>query len=201
MRYIVALFAFLAAFTGTAMAASATVAVADVSPDASWIDLAKPVLEAVRAGNGWLAAALALVLLTTAGRKYGASRWPWLSSKAGGALLNLLLSFGGMAATALAAGTLPSWALAATALKVSLAAAGGFTLIKELAAPALRWLESKAPAWLRPWLAPAINLALWAFEGKGKAAVAKAEAAGQAAVEAKPAAGAEGVTGKHRRIP
>lgn len=183
-------------FAGTAIAASTTVAVVDAPGDGSIFDLAKPVFDAVRSGNGWLAAALALVLLVAGARRYGAKRFPWLTSKSGGAAANVLLSFGGMLATAFAAGSAPTWALALTSLKVSIVAAGGFTLIKELAVPALRWIESKAPAFARPYIGPLFNVLCNLFEGRGTAAIAKAEAAGKAAVTAKPAPGLAGVVGK-----
>jgi hypothetical protein len=197
---LLALFVAFLSFTGTALAASA----ADAVAEGSLFDLAKPVLDAVRSGNGWLAAALALVLLVGVARKYLAprgGRWAWLGSKAGGALCNVLLGLGGMLATAFTAGTLPSWGLLLTSLKVSVVAAGGFTLIKDLAAPALRWLEGKAPAWARPWIAPVFKLLLWPFEQGGAAKVAKAEAAGKAATEAKPAQGTAAITGPTDELP
>lgn len=161
--------------------------------DASIVDLAKPVLDAIMHGHGWLGAASALVLVVALLRRWGTARWPALGGKAGGAALNLLTAFGGAAATALLAGQAPSVGLALAALKVSGAAAAGFELVKELAAPALRWGEARAPGWLRPVLKPALDLLLWAFEKRGDAAVAAAKAAGDAAVAAKPAAGAAAV--------
>lgn len=178
-------------FTATSVAATTAIAAADVSADGSLLDLAKPVLDAVKNGNGWLAAALAVVLLVTAARKFKGSRLPWLDSKAGAAAANVLTGFAGMLATAFGAGTLPSWALVAVSLKVSIVAAGGFTLIKELAGPALRWVEGKSPAWLRPLVKPVFDLILWPFEKRDP--VADAKAAGDAAVKAKPAQGAAAV--------
>lgn len=178
-------------FGATAYAAGAA-----APTEGSLLDLAKPVFEAVMSGQGWLAAALALVLLVTAARRYGAVRFPFLGSKLGGVALNLLLSFGGAAATAIMAGASASFGLAFTALKVAVAAASGFELVKELIAPMLRGLVDRLhSAKLRAMLHAGLNFALWAFENRGKAAVAKAEKAGDAAVEAKPAAGAAGVVG------
>lgn len=195
-----AMFTFLLAFTGTALAASA----ADVATDWSWLDSVRPVLDAVRGGNGWLAAALAIVLVVGLAKKFLAPRggkWEWLNGKAGGAIANGLLAFGGMLATAITAGTAPSWALALVALKVAIGAAGGFTLIKELAVPVLRWIESKVPAFAKPWVKPLFDLLCSLFEKPGAAAIAKAEAAGKAAVEAKPARGIKGVAGKMDELP
>lgn len=182
-------------FATTALAANAAAPV-----EGSILELAKPVFDAVMAGDGWLAAAMALVFAVTAARRYGASRFPILNSKVGGVAMNLLLSFGGAASTALLAGAAPSFALAWTALKVSFTAAVGFEFVKELLGPAMRWLEAKAPTWMRPVLKPVFDLILWAFEGR-KAAIAKAEAAGQAAVDANPPTGVAGVVGTPERFP
>lgn len=193
----VAVFALIVSFGATAWAAGAA-----APEDGSLLDLAKPVFEAVMSGQGWLAAALALVFAVTAARRYGAGRVPFLGSKLGGAMLNLLLSFGGAAATALMAGAAASFALAFTALKVSVAAAMSYELIKELVAPMLRSLVDKIPsAKLRSLLHAGLGLILWAFENRGKASIAKAEAAGDAAVAAKPPGGVAGVLGEPERFP
>lgn len=183
--------------TATAFAAGAAAPV-----DGSILDLAKPVFDAVMAGQGWLGAALALVLVVTAARRYGKEHFPFLGSKLGGAVLNLLLSFGGAAATALAAGAAPSAGLAFTALKVSIAAASGYELVKELLAPALRALADRLPwAGARAAVHALLNFALWAFENRRKAVIAKAEAAGEAAVVANPPGGAAAVVGEPKTWP
>lgn len=177
-----AVVAFLVAFTGTAMAASL--------PDAeSLIDLARPVLAAVKSGQGYAAAALALVLMTALARRFGAKRWPWLNSDAGGSLLTLVGSFGGAVATALAAGSLPTLGLAWTAFGVAVAASGGYTMVKRLIVPGLVWLQSRLPGWAQPVL----SLVLWMFTKPDPIAVA--EKAGNEAVAANPGKGIEGVTG------
>lgn len=191
---IAVVLAFLAAFTGTAIAA-------EPLADGSLVDLAKPVLDAVMGGNWWLGAALALVFATTGLRRYGGARWPWLKTDEGGTLTTLMLSLGGALATALAAGTAPSLGLLVTALGVAVGASGGYTAIRRLLAPALRRLAGKLPGPLGKGVNLGLDLLLWAFESHGRKAVAKAEAAGQAAVEAKPAQGAAGVLGAPKDIP
>ncbi len=186
-KAIIAL-SFLLAFVATAAAAGA------VTPeDGSLLDLARPVLEAILHGQWWLGASLALVFVCTAARKYGASRFPFLGSGAGGALLVLLSSFGGAMATALtAAGTnAVTWALMLMAGKVALVAAGGYSLIKTLAVDPLlasKWYAEKAPAWLKAVMA----MALWAFTKPSGESLAKK--AGDAAVAANPPTGHEDPT-------
>ncbi len=188
---LVILFAGVLGFAGPALAAAGAVVAADAPPDASLIDLAKPILDAIRGGQGWLGAALALIFAVTAARRYGAKRFPQLNSKLGGAVLNVLLSFGGAAATALAAGTAPSLALALTALKVSLAAGLSFEFVKEFVAPLMRALVAKLPAWMQKPAGAALDLILWAFEKRTP--VAAAEKAGDDAVAKKPPQGAAAV--------
>jgi hypothetical protein len=182
----------LLSFTATAFASQAV-----AGEDGSWLDLARPVLDAVLGGQWFLAAALALVLAAGLASKYGAKRWPVLGTGAGKAALVLLGAFGGACATALAAGTAPTAALMWTATQLAFAAAGGYSLVRALLGP----LVAKAPAWLRPF----IDLVLWFFDRKASkpsaADVAVAEAAGEAAVAAKPSTGVAGFIGKPRDIP
>lgn len=145
-------------------------------------ETAKTVLQAVRGGQGFLAASLALVLLVACAKKYLAPKYAWAHSDIAGSLMTLLGSFGGMTATALAAGTMPSWSLAGTALGVAVTASGGYSMVKKLAAPALRALEAKIPL-----IKPVADLLLWAFEKRDP--VAEAEKAGDAAVKANPGKG------------
>jgi hypothetical protein len=176
---------FLAAFAGTAFAAGA------VAPaDGSLLDLARPIFDAVMHGQYWIAASLALVMLTALARKYGTGKLPFLATGAGAAILVLVGSFGGALATALLAGSAISLGLAFTALKVAFAAAGGFSLAKSLVAPLLRKIQAKAPIWAQP----IFGILFWAFERPE--ALATAEAAGAAAVKAAPAKGAAGVLKK-----
>lgn len=199
-RYGLAMVVMFLSFTGLSVAfATGTELVRVAAPEVAepgLLDLAKPILEAVRSGQGFAAAALALVFAVAAVRRYASPRFPWLASDVGGTLLNLLASLGGALATALAAGTAPSLGLLASALGVAFAAAGGYSAAKRLLAPLLEKLKSKAPA----WAAPIFDLALWVFAKPS--AVAKAEAAGAAAVEAHPPGGLEGIAGgKVKRFP
>lgn len=179
----------LVCFLGTAFAAGA------VTPDdGSLLDLAKPVLEAVKGGQYWLAASLTLVFACAVARRYGMKRFPFLGSDAGGAALVLLGSFGGATATSLAAGALPSLAMAWTALQIGIMAAGGFSLVKKLIADPImgsKWYADKCPAWLKPL----ISIAMWAFTKPAADVAKKAEAAGDAAVKANPAPGTKSTLG------
>lgn len=179
----------LLSMAGTASAASAA------SPDdGNLLDLAKPVFEAVMHGQGWLGAALALMLIVAAVRRYlpkwFPSRFGWLTSGAGTTASTFLFSFGGALSTAFAAGAGPSFALFRMASLVAMTAAGGYEALKYFVAPLLRKLRDKLPAWMRPGL----DLVLWMFERPDP--VAKAEAAGDAAVKANPPAGVIAITGK-----
>lgn len=186
MKYVIAFLAFLATFTGVSVAlAAGDAAVAEPS----LLDLLQPVLTAAKAGQGVLAACLLLVFGVAAARRYGAKRWPWLAGDAGGAALTLVGSFAGALATALAAGTGFSFALAASALGIAFTASGGYSMVKRLLVPALRKLRDKLPGPAR-W---ALDAALWVF---GKDPVAEATKAGESAVAANPATGAAGIVGE-----
>lgn len=186
LAWILVPLAFLVTFAGVAAAQSAA-----GGEEATLLDLARPVAEALLSGNPGLAAALALVLAAAIARRYLAPKVPFFASDVGGALLVLVGSFGGAAAAAITGGASWSLALAWTALKIATAAAGGYSLAK----PLILWAAEKSPSWLKPVFA----LVLWVFE-KGSP-VAKAEAAGAAAVAANPAPGAESITGPHRDVP
>lgn len=180
-------FAFVAAFAGTSFASQA-------GDGESILDVAKPVLDALLAGQPGLAAALALVLFAAVARRYGTARFTWLASDAGGAAVVLIGAFGGAAAAALSGGASWSLALAWAALKNAFLAAGGYSMVKRLlVTPLLKPLRDKLPTWLRPVL----DLVLAIFEPR----VAKAAAAGDAAVAAKPSTGAAGVVGEPRDVP
>lgn len=203
MRYLLAIVVAFLAFTGTALAAAGATAAASevVPPDASVFELVAPVLDALKSGSPALALALALVLAVGLARKYGSKRFPFLATDAGGTALTFLGSLGAACAAALAGGALPSLSLLWTALVVAAGASGGYTAVRRLVAPALRFLESKLPAGLRPFVAPVFNFVLYFFENRGAKKIAKAEAAGEAAVEAKPAEGAAGVVKVGKSFP
>lgn len=173
----------LVSFAATAFAAGAA-----APADGSWLDLARPVFDAVMSGNYLAASALALVLLVAVARRYGSDRVLFLGTDAGGALLVLVGAFGGAVASASLGGAPWSVDLMWTAAKVAAGAAGGYSLIKRLVMP----LVNKAPAWLR---AP-LQLILWIFEARQT----KSTAAGAAAVAAKPGAGVKSVTGAPRKV-
>lgn len=192
-RVVTAMLSLLALVLMFGVAAASAGALAP--EEASLLDLARPVLDALLAGQPGLAALLALVLATAAARRYGAKRWPWLGTDAGGTLLVLLGSFGGAGASLMYGGAAFGLSLMWTALLLAFAAAGGYTAVKRLViVPLLRPLRDRAPAWLKPIL----NLALWVFERPDP--VAKAEAAGAAAVTDKPSTGVAGIVGAPRDV-
>ncbi len=171
----------LVGFTATAFAAGTA------SPDdGSLLDLARPVFDAVMHGQWWLGASLAVVLLCAAARKYLPDNYggKFIRGDVGGVLLAFMMSFGGAVATALTAGAAMSGLVALTALKIALAAAGGYTVIHKLASAfvASVWFQSHAPGWLKLGLGYLLALV-------GSNAIEKAEAAGKQAVETNPAKG------------
>lgn len=191
-------FSFLAAFwlgiAGTVFASSAVAQVVPSTDGNIW-DLAKPVLDAVKGGQYAFAAALGLVFLVAAIRKYHGTRWPFLNTDAGGALLTLVASFGGAMATGMAAtgAKALTFGLAWASVGIAVMAAGGYSLIKKMLVDPLlasAWYANKAPAWFKSIM----SLVLWIFVRPDP--VVDAEAAGKAAVAAKPAGGVEAVVGK-----
>lgn len=186
---IVLAFLCVVAFAGTALAAGA------IAPDdASLLDLARPVFDAIVHGQWWVAAASALILVVAAARKYAPTegRFAWmgraLASTPGVMATTFVLSFAGATATALlalgASGAM-SWPLAKTALLVAVTAIGAWRALHSLAtwAVATEFYKSKVPAWAQSLVAALLALI-------GSNAIAKANAAGQKAVDAKPATGA-----------
>jgi len=155
----------------------------------SILELAKPVFDAVLAGQYLLAAALMLVLAVAVIRRY--VPWPFLRTDDGGALLALVASFGGAMATAIAAGAPLSWGMAWVAVGVAFAAAGGYSMIKKLLVPRLQQVRAILP----PWARPILSIVLWIFERPDQR-VADAEKAGDAAVNANPGQGAKSVLGE-----
>lgn len=180
---ITSILLFLAAMTGTAFAADA------VNPDAaSWLELAKPVFDAVMHGQWWAAAAAAVILAAAGARKLMPSSW---KTGVKGDIIGVATAFvfafaGAILNAALAVGfSGMSAALAIVALKIGFAAVGGFTVLHKVTGwlAGTEWFQSKAPAWLK--------LALMYVTGVfGSDAVKKAEQAGEAAVAAKPPQGA-----------
>jgi hypothetical protein len=97
---------------------------------------AKIALEALQSGNVTLLAALALMGLVALARGVFGERLPFLKSDLGAALFTLFLGFLGAIVTALAGGEDLSLNLALTALKVTVSAMGGYSLLKKLLLPA-----------------------------------------------------------------
>lgn len=182
-----ALLITLVCFTATAFAAGA---VAAAGGEASVLDLARPVIDAITSGEYVYASALALVLVVAALRKYGSKRWPWLNGEVGAPLLVLLGSFFGAIGAVLGRSeslTLETFKVAAM---VAITAAGGYALINKLIIkPLMKPLLAKAPAWLKPLL----KIVVWAFDRPTR--VAAAEKAGTDAVKANPSKGAADVVG------
>lgn len=168
-------------FVGVALAGNA------VPEDGSLLDLAKPVYEAIMGGQFWLAAMFGLIFLTTAAKRYLPGKaGAFVNGEYGQPITVLLLSFGGAGATALLAagpGAVLTGALAWAALKVAVAATGGYQLLKQLLAPLIKKLADKAPAWMQPLF----SVLLWVFSKP--TAIEKAEKAGDDAVAANPPTG------------
>lgn len=97
--------------------------------------IASLVLTAVTRGNWAAVAALAVVLLVWAARRFGGGLWPWLLTPRGGATLVLLWSIAGAMATALLAGQPLSLGLVLSALTTGAVATGIRKLLLSFATP------------------------------------------------------------------
>lgn len=95
------------------------------------------VLQAAQGGQWPMVAALALVAVVWAARKWGAPQVPFLGTPEGGAILNIATGFAGAFLTALMGGTPFTWGLLWASLQVSLLAAGGWAMLKSLVWPLL----------------------------------------------------------------
>lgn len=173
----------LAAFAGTALAATAA-----HPDDGSLLELAAPILEAVKNGHGWLAAACSVMFLTALARRKLPDRFggKFARGDVGGMVTAFVFAYAGAVATAATAEGFAGMTstLALAGLKVALAAIGGFVALHKLATAlaATKWWNEKAPRWLRATVELVLKLV-------GSSAAQKAKAAGDAAVKAKPAAG------------
>jgi hypothetical protein len=169
--------AFLAGFTGTALAAEAA--------DPSAADTARLIFDAVTNSNWWAAAAYGVILAMIGARKVMPSSWKdGVKGDIIGTASAFLLAFAGAIATwALAPGATMSAGVLLTAAKVGVFAIGGFTAVHKV----VGWLA----AWgaLPSWLVPLLKM-LAALVGSN--AVKKAEAAGVTAVAANPSTGMQG---------
>jgi hypothetical protein len=170
------------------VAGMATAALAQSQADEPILDLARPVLDAIMAGQWWLAVAAGLVLAGAAFAKYA----PWAWAKTGFGKLGAVfaMAFGGALVTGFAGGEM-SPALAFAALKVGAGAVSLYEVAKTLLAAAAK------AGWMPGWLARAAEFLYAALSNK---AVRDAEKAGDVAVAAKPPTGAEGVVGFIREL-
>lgn len=146
-------------------------------------EAAKAVLDAVMSGQGWLAAALALVFVVAFARKFGknlpAPIGPFLQSDIGGDVLVAAGSFGGALATAFAAGSSLTGGLLLTALGVAAAAMGGYRVLAKRALPLLDRLAARFP-----FLAPVRAMAHWLLDREPAARPAPAKPEEQPGVQA-----------------
>ncbi len=171
---------FLGAFTGTALAQTAA-----SSPDTT--AFLQTVFDAVMHGQWWAAAAAGVVFACALARKYmPTSMTTGTKGDIIGTSMAFVMAFAGAVATwALAPGAAMSGAVMITALKVGVAAIGGYTIIHKVAGWLAGW--SKLPAWAAPILSLIATLV-----GSNAVTIAKAQAAGDAAVTANPTTGLAG---------
>lgn len=167
MHYLSITFFMVLSFLGTSVA---------FAQGDELLELAKPVLEALLAGQYAYAVALALVLAVALLRRYGGSRYPILASRKAAPWLVMTASLFGAAATALGTGASLSLAMLWSATTVAVGAAGSYSLLKAILMP----LEDRAPA----WFVPVFKLAALLFTSK-----ARAKEAGEKAVQDSPAKG------------
>jgi hypothetical protein len=176
------IFAFLASFAGTALAADA------IDTDSSSVDIAKAIYDAFAGHHYAYAAAIAVILIVALVKRYLGPKVAWLHSDAGGSVLVLAGATATAMASSLAGGGPVTLDLFKTAAMVGVGAAGGYALLKNLIInPFIVPLAAKAPAWAQPILG--VILAIF-----DKATPTEtATAAGNAAVTATPAAGVSAV--------
>jgi hypothetical protein len=166
------------------------------SDDQLLIELAKTVLDAVMGGNYLATAALGVVLTVALAKRYAPGRLgAFLQSDIGGALATFTTSLAGALATALLAGSSPSWSLVKMASGVAFIAAGGYALLKKLAKPRL-----EAFAITHPWAKPILALIMWVFDKPANIALGDAIKKGDDAVKKEPAPGVIAVVGQPERF-
>lgn len=179
---IVALFATFFSFVGVSLAAGAA------APDDGTLRDLGPILDAVKSGNGWLAAALAVVFATAFARRKLPDRMggTFVRGDLGGMLCAFIIATAGAVGTAAAAQGFAGMngKLAFTAFHVGVAAVGGFVVLHKLASAltSTKWWSNHAPMWLKL----SVELVL---KYVGSDAAEQAKAAGDAAVKAHPAPG------------
>lgn len=175
------IFCFMIGFVGSAFAAG----VVSPDPDGSLLAFAGPILDSIKNGQGWIAAALALILASAAARRYLAPKFAFFGTAIGALLIVFTGSYGAAVLTGLAAAgtTSLTMSLAYAALKVAIVAAGGFAVLRPLLVDVIEpFVIARFP-----WISPLFDLVTWAFDKPSP--VLTATAAGAAAVIAKPATG------------
>jgi hypothetical protein len=187
------LLAILATIALMFFSAAAFASDAVAPADASGVELAKMIFDAVMHSQWWAAAALGVIGLCGIARKYLPASWKeGTKGDIVGTALAFVLAFAGAIFTwAVAPGAVFTTGVLATAAKVGLGAIGGYTILHKV----LGWLAGwKAlPAWLTPILALVAKLI--GSDAVAQQVEAKATAAGDAAVAAKPSQGVAGVIG------
>lgn len=175
----------LLSFKTVALAAS----VAGVDDSSSLLDLARPVFEAFSGGHYAYAAALAVIVMVAALRRYAQPKYAVLQSSVATTLMVLAASMATAMASALAApGASVTWSLLESSALIGVGASGGFEVLKNLVIdPLLRPLMSKLPAWAQP----IGRVFLWVFDGTGadQAALDASDKASKDAVAATPGQG------------
>lgn len=180
MRFLaLTILAFLLTFTGTALAADA------VATGPSMTEASKAIFDAVMHGQWWAAAALGVVLACAAARKYLPAKW---TDGAKGDIIGtataFVMAFAGAIATVMATpGAAMTAGVALTALKIGVAAVGGYNIVHKLVGWLVAW--GKLPAWALPIVKLTASLV-------GSKAIAKAEALGDKAVAKAPPKGMAG---------
>lgn len=174
----------LVAFTATAFASGVVPA-----DESSLLDLARPVYEAFLSKNYWMGAALSLIFVAALIKRYAPEKYgirAFFNTDHGGAILVLVAAYGtALSAALIAVGPVGmSAGLAWGAFKVAVGAAGGYSFLKKILIPVVRWLHDKLPTWARAPLA--LFLALF----DKPTAIDVAEDAGDEAVKANPPTGA-----------
>lgn len=145
---------FLAAFTGTALAAEAA-----TGADGSLLDLLRPVYQAFSGGHYAYAASLGIIVVVALIKRESQSAW--LHTDVGGSLLTLVAAASTASAAALATpGAHLTLSLIESSLLVGVGAAGGYSMLKRLLAPLVLKLQARLPSWAQG----SCRVVLWVFD-------------------------------------
>lgn len=112
------------------------------------IALLQAIWAAATSGQWTLVAGLATMLLVWAARSPKSpvrlvTLIPWLATEPGGVVLTFAVAFLGGVGTMLATGGVWSTGILSASLGVAWVASGGYTAVKKLGLPMLRWLRVK----------------------------------------------------------